>query len=85
LATAPLKPKPKPPGLDDIVNVTQLHIPHTPSHMMRPVTQAPPRRIEEEPNNLDEQKQFLAKIEQIQEIVGHYERIKKDVELERMI
>ena len=53
--------------------------------MMRPVTQAPPRRIEEEPNNLDEQKQFLAKIEQIQEIVGHYERIKKDVELERMI
>jgi hypothetical protein len=56
--------------MTDVVNATQLHIPHTPSHMMRPVTQAPARRLDEEPSMEDEQKQFLMKIDQIQQIVG---------------
>ena len=51
---AATKPKPKPLIMEsmtgDVVNATQLHIPHTPSHMMRPVTQAPARRLDEEPS-----------------------------------
>ena len=40
--------------MTDVVNATQLQIPHTPSHMMRPVTQAPPRRLEEEHSKQEE-------------------------------
>jgi hypothetical protein len=51
---------------------------------MRPVTQAPPRAAELEPNQEEDHKLFKVKIDQIQEIVDKYERMKKDVELERM-
>jgi hypothetical protein len=45
-------------GLDTTSNQNASHmmLPRTPSHMMRPVTQAPPRRQDDEPNVKDEQK-----------------------------
>jgi len=56
-------------------------IPHTPSLMMRPVTHAAPRPLE---NKQEEQEQFKVKVEEIQRMVDKYERIKKEVEFERM-
>lgn len=48
---------------------------------MRPVTHAAPRPME---NRDEDQEQFKVKVEEIQHMVDRYERIKKEVELERM-